>query len=148
MAMSWYDNSHRLNTHELEYLKKVDYLWNRLSQSQRLGISSSVTNDTLRQENSKHCFIGEAIGMKKRNSAMHNNSIVCKILEFTRILFYDGPNYDNLLDRRITKEEKKILNDIYYAKIGNEEHQYRRANELVKSHISSIICTPSKNLST
>ncbi|MGB9003372.1 MAG: hypothetical protein WCC52_06175, partial [Nitrosotalea sp.] len=64
MAMSWYDSSHRLDTHELEYLKKVEYLWNHLSQPQRLAISSSVTSDTLRQEDSKHCFIGEAIGVK------------------------------------------------------------------------------------
>ncbi|MGI0086544.1 MAG: hypothetical protein ACREBI_01090 [Nitrosotalea sp.] len=135
MAMSWYDNGHRLNTHDLEYLKKVEYLWNHLSQPQRLAISSSVTRDILRQENSEHCLIGEAIGVKKKNMAPHNHSFACKALEFTKIIFYDGPSYDNLLDRRVTREEKKILNDIYYAKIGNKEHQYRRANELVKFHI-------------
>jgi exopolysaccharide biosynthesis predicted pyruvyltransferase EpsI len=141
MAMSWYDNSHRLNTHELEYLKKVEYLWNHLSQPQRFVISSSVTSDTLRQENSKHCFIGEAASIKKRNGAPHNNSFVCKVLEFTKIIFYDGPSYDNLLDRRVTREEKKILNDIYYAKIGDREHQYRRANELVRFYIISHLST-------
>ncbi|MGH2611799.1 MAG: hypothetical protein ACRDFB_01970 [Rhabdochlamydiaceae bacterium] len=135
MAMSWYDNSHRLNTHDLEYLKKVEYLWNHISQQQRLAISSSVTRDTLRQENSEHCLIGEAIWVKKKNMAPRNNSFVCMALEFIKIIFYDGPSYDNLLDRRVTREEKKILNDIYYAKIGNKEHQYRKANELVKFHI-------------
>jgi hypothetical protein len=141
MAMSWYDNSHRVDTHELEYLKKVEYLWNHLSQSQRLAILSSMTNNTLRQENSKHCFIGEAVGVKQKNTVPHNNSFVCKVLEFTKIIFYDGPSYDNLLDRRVTREEKKIINDIYYAKIGNKEHQYRRANELVRFHIINHLST-------
>lgn len=135
MAMSWYDNSHRLNTHDLEYLKKVEYLWDHLSQPQKLAISSSVTSDTLRQENSKHCFIGEAIGVKKRNTAIHDNPFVCKVLEFTKMVFFDGPSYDNLLDRKVTREEKEILNDIYYAKIGDREHQYGRANELIRFHI-------------
>ena len=137
MAMSWYDNGHRLDTHELEYLKKVEYLWNHLSQPQRLVILSSIVNDTLRQENSEHCIIGEAIGAKKRNAVLHNNSFVSKTIELTRMIFYDGPNYDNLLDRRITREEKEILDDIYYAKIGNLEHQYKRANELIRFHITN-----------
>ncbi|NHI04453.1 hypothetical protein DYY67_1943 [Candidatus Nitrosotalea sp. TS] len=137
MAMSWYDNSHRLDTHELEYLKKVEYLWNHLSQTQRLAISSSIVNDTLRQENSKHCFIGEAIGTKKRNAVLHNNSFAYKAIELTKMIFYDGPSYDNLLDRRVTREEKEILDDIYYAKIGDLEYQYKRANELIRFHIIS-----------
>ncbi|MDE1826802.1 MAG: hypothetical protein KGH83_04350 [Thaumarchaeota archaeon] len=137
MAMSWYDNSHRLDTHELEYLKKVEYLWNHLSQPQRLVILSSIVNDTLRQENSKHCFIGEAIGAKKRNTVLHNNSFVYKTIELTKMIFYDGPSYDNLLDRRVTREEKGILDDIYYAKIGNLEHQYKRANELIRFYMTN-----------
>lgn len=135
MAMSWDDNGHRLNTHELEYLKKVEYLWNRLSHPQRLAISLSIAEDTLRQENSEHCLIGEAISVKKKNRIEYNHSIASKILEFIKIIFYDGPSFDNLLDRSVTREEKKILNDIYYARIGNKEHQYKRANELVKFHI-------------
>ncbi|MDE1872758.1 MAG: hypothetical protein KGH99_04680 [Thaumarchaeota archaeon] len=135
MAMSWYDNSHRLDAYELEYLKKVEYLWSHLSQPQRLVISSSIANDTLRQENSEHCFIGEAIGAKKRNTVSHNNSFVYKAVELAKMVFYDGPSYDNLLDRRVTREEKEILDDIYYAKIGNREHQYKRANELIRLHI-------------
>jgi hypothetical protein len=147
MAMSWHDSSHRLNTHDLEYLKKVDYLWNRLSYPQRLVISSAITNNTLRQENSKHCFIGEAISVKKKNMAPHNNSFAYKILKVIKIMFYDGPSYDNLLDRAITREEKKILNNIYYAKIGNKEHLYKRANEVVRFYITDI-CTSFRNLPT
>lgn len=135
MAMSWHDNSHRLDMHELEYLKKVEYLWNHLSQQQRLAILSSIVNDTLRQESSEHCFIGEAIGTKKRNAVLHNNSFAYKAMELTKMIFYDGPSYDNLLDRKITRDEKEILDDIYYAKIGNLEHQYKRANELIRLHI-------------
>lgn len=77
------------------------------------------------------------MGVKKRNTVPHSNPFVCKVLEFTKMIFYDGPSYDNLLDRSVTREEKKILNDIYYAKIGDREHQYGRANELVRFHITN-----------
>ncbi|MDE1726285.1 MAG: hypothetical protein KGH89_03365 [Thaumarchaeota archaeon] len=137
MAMSWYDNSHQLNIHELEYLSKVDWLWNQLSSLQRSKISSSVTSGTLRQENSRHCFIGEAIVVKNTNRISHGNSFVKRIIGFIKIIFYDGPSYDTLLHREVTREEKTMLNDIYYAKIGDSEYQYQRANELVRSYIAN-----------
>ncbi len=139
MAVSWYDKSHHYtpNTHELEYLNKINWLWNQLSALQRSEIESSVANDTLRQENSKHCFIGEAIGANKTNTVPNGNLIVDVIQGLIKSVFYDGPSYDKLLERDITEKEKKMLNDIYYAKIGDSQYQYRRANELVRSYIVS-----------
>ncbi|MGI0047594.1 MAG: hypothetical protein ACREBB_10485 [Nitrosotalea sp.] len=133
--MSWYDNSHTPNVHELEYLNKVNWLWSNLSVLQRSEIESSITNDTLRQENSKHCVIGEAMGVNRINAIPDRKLFLDRVLGLVKMIFYDGPSYDNLLERNITKEEKKMLNDIYYAKIGDAEYQYRRANELIRSHI-------------
>lgn len=135
MAMSWYDNGHSLSVADLEYLNKVNWLWNQLSAMQRTKIESSVINDTLRQENSKHCVIGEAMRANRKSVVLYGNPLVCTILGFIKSIFYDGPSYDNLLEREITKEEKEILNDIYYAEIGNYQYHYRRANELVRSYI-------------
>lgn len=133
--MSWYDNRHPLSLHELEYLNKVDWLWSHLSIPQRSEIELSVTNDTLRQENSKHCFIGEAIEANRTNEIQGGKLFLDTILGLAKAIFYDGPSYDNLLERNITKEEKKMLNDIYYAKIGDIEYQYKRANELIRLYI-------------
>ncbi len=134
MAMSWNDNSHMLNVHDLEYLNKIDWLWNQLSLSQRAKIGSSVTNNRLRQENSSHCFIGEAIDSTRKNR-LHRNLFENVFARVAKTIFYDGPSYKHLLDRKILKEEREILNDIYYAKIGNKEHQYKRANELVRLYV-------------
>lgn len=135
MAMSWYDNGHSLSVDDLEYLNKVNWLWNQLSAMQRTKIESSVTNGTLKQENSKYCVIGEAMRANKKSVVPDRNLLVNTILGFIKSIFYDGPSYENLLERELTKEEKKILNDIYYAEIGNHQYHYRRANELVRSYI-------------
>lgn len=142
MAMSWKDNGHMLNRHEQEYLNKVEWLWNHLSSLQRAKIESSTTCDTLKQENSKHCFIGQAIGSAKMNAVPHDNLFVDAFTGFVKAIFYDGPSYDYLLGRKVTKEEKDMLDDIYYAKIGNFGHQYKRANELVRSYIFNQIHVP------
>ncbi len=141
MAMSWKDNSHALNGHELEYLNKVEWLWNHLSLLQRAKIASSATRNTLKQENSRHCFIGEAIGSAKLNTVSYDNLFVDVFMGLAKTIFYDGPSYDHLIGRKITKEEKEMLDDIYYAKIGNAEHQYKQANELVRLYISNNIPT-------
>ena len=139
MAMSWKDNSHALNGQELEYLNKVEWLWNHLSLLQRTKIASSATKNTLKQEHSRHCFIGEAMSSAKLNIVSHDNLFADVFMGFAKTIFYDGPSYDYLLGRKITKEEKEILDDIYYAKIGNAEHQYKRANELVRLYIFNNI---------
>lgn len=142
MAMSWKDNGHMLNRHEQEYLNKVEWLWNHLSSLQRAKIESSATCDTLKQENSKHCFIGQAIGSAKMSTVPHDNLLVDTFMGFAKAIFYDGPSYDHLLGRKVTKEEKDMLDDIYYAKIGNLEHQYKRANELVRFYIFNQVHVP------
>ncbi len=135
MAISGIDNGHMSSTHELEYLNKIDWLWNRLSPIQRAKVRSSLSNDMLRQENSNHCIIGEAVGANRKNAISCDNLFLDAVLGFVNAVFYDGPNYDHLLGRKITKEEKDILDDIYYAKIGNKSHQYQRANELVRFYL-------------
>ncbi|MDE1828800.1 MAG: hypothetical protein KGI25_00605 [Thaumarchaeota archaeon] len=139
MAMSWKDNSHLVDVHELEYLNKIDWLWNHLSPLQKSRIKFSVDRDTLRQENSKHCIIGEAGRLNNTNIIQRDNLFLDIVFGFANTIFYDGPNYDYLLGKKITKEEKSILDDIYYAKIGTYEHQYKRANELVRFYIASHI---------
>ena len=139
MAMSHKDNGHIPSVHELEYLNKIDWLWDRLSPQQRSKIESSVFSNTLRQENSKHCLIGEAVGASSADTIQHDSPILGVIFGLVKAIFYDGPSYEHLLGRRITKEERKILNDIYYAKIGNREHQYRRANELIRLYITNHV---------
>lgn len=135
MAMSETDNGHVLNVHELEYFNKINWLWSHLSPLQRSKVKSSIYHDTLRQENSRHCIIGEAVEVNRKNTISCDNLFLDMVLGFTNAVFYDGPNYDNLLNRKATKEEKKTLDDIYYAKIGDKEHQYKRANELIRLYM-------------
>ncbi|HJU13812.1 MAG TPA: hypothetical protein VJ792_05085 [Candidatus Nitrosotalea sp.] len=137
MAMSWKDSSHELNVHDAEYLGKLAWLWGNLLPAQRSRIESSVSKDTLRQEHSRHCIIGYAVGAGLANVAPRGNPFLGMVLGFANSIFYDGPNYDLLLGRKATRDERRILDDIYYAKIGNAEHQYRRANELVRLYITS-----------
>ncbi|MDE1765916.1 MAG: hypothetical protein KGI27_06535 [Thaumarchaeota archaeon] len=139
MAMSHKDNDHIPGVHELEYLNKIGWLWDRLSSQQRSKIESSVFNNTLRQENSRHCLIGEAVGVSRTGTIQHDSLILDAVFGLVRTIFYDGPNYNHLFDRKITKKEKEVLNDIYYAKIGNREHQYRRANELIRFYIANHV---------
>lgn len=136
MAMSWKDNGHTLNAHDLEYLRKIDWLWNHLSTTQKSRIRHSVDSDVLRQENSRHCIIGEAGTLNNPHFMPRDNLFLEMASCLANTIFYDGPNYDYLLGKKTTKEEKRLLDDIYYAKIGSCEHQYKRANELVRIYIS------------
>ncbi len=136
MAMSWKDNGHTLDVQDLEYLSKIDWLWNHLSLSQKAKVGSSVTSNRLRQENSSHCIIGEAIRSAKTIETIYHENVLLDVFTcFVKTIFYDGPSYNYLLDRKVMKEEREILNDVYYAKIGNKEHQYKRANELVRLYV-------------
>src|SRR5574337_741599 len=133
--MSWNDNGRALNAYDLEYLSKIDWLWNRLSPLQRSKVKFSVDNGTLRQENSRSCFISQAVGINGLNAIPHENLLLDIVLGFANAVFYDGPSYDRLLGRKATREERWILDDIYYAKIGSGKHQYRRANELIRRYM-------------
>jgi len=126
--------------HEAEYLVKVDWLWQQLSSSQKSKIVYSVTDGALKQESSKHCFIAEAISASKVKTPVRNYSLH-QIMQFANIVFYDGPSYDFLLDTKISTEDKEKLNDIYYARIGNREHRYKKATELVKAYVIRLSIT-------
>ena len=130
---------HEFTVHETEYLGKVDWLWRQLSPSQKYKIIYSVTNGTLRQGSCKHCFIAEAINAKVKTPV--NNYLLDKFMQFVNSVFYDGPSYDFLLDTKISLDDRKKLNDIYYAQIGNKEHQYRQATELVKAYVIRQLIT-------
>lgn len=137
MAMSWKDSSHLINAHDTEYLEKLAWLWGNLSPEQKSRIESSISRDTLRQEHSRHCIIGNAVGAVLAHAAPRGNSFLGIFLGFANSIFYDGPNYDCLLGRKATRDERRLLDDIYYAKIGGSEHQYGRANELVRLYVAS-----------
>ena len=137
MAMSWKDSGHRLNAHDVEYLEKLSWLWGNLSPEQKSRIELSVSRDTLRQEHSRHCIIGNAVGAALAHAAPGGNTFLGIFLGFANSIFYDGPNYEYLLGRKPTREERRLLDDIYYAKIGDSEHRYRRANELVRLYAAS-----------
>ena len=126
--------------HEIEYLGKVDWLWRQLSPSQKYKIIYSVTDGTLRQGSGKHCFIAEAISANKAKTPV-NNHLLDKFMHLVNTIFYDGPSYDFLLDTKISPDDRKKLSDIYYARIGNKEHQYQRATELVKAHVIRQLIT-------
>ena len=114
--------SHGYTTHEIEYLEKVDWLWHQLSQSQKTKIIYSVTDGTLSQGSCKHCLIAEAINAKAKTVA--NNHLFHRFIQLSNTVFYDGPSYDFLLQVKISLDDRKKLNDIYYARIGIREHQY------------------------
>jgi hypothetical protein len=126
---------------EIDYLEKVEWLWQQLSPSQKSTIVYSVTDGTLRQGSGKHCFIAEAISANKIKTPVSNDSLLDKIMRLVSIIFYDGPPYDLLLDKKISSEYRKKLNDIYYARIGDREHQYQKATELVRVYVTNLLIT-------
>ena len=131
------DNGHLPDEHDLEYLHKIEWLWNRLSHEQRSRIRDSTNMDMLRQENSRHCIIGEAGHLNNMVALPRENLLLEVVFCLANTVFYDGPSYDHMLGKRATREEKKILDDIYYAKIGTSQHQYQRANALVKMFMAN-----------
>lgn len=131
---------HGFTIHETKYLGKVDWLWQQLTPSQKYKIVYAVTNDTLRQGSGKHCFIAEAISANKVKTPV-SNYLLDKFMQLASTVFYDGPSYDFLLDKKISPDDRKKLNDIYYARIGSKEHQYQRATELVKTYVICQLIT-------
>jgi hypothetical protein len=125
---------------EIEYLGKVEWLWQQLSPSQKYKIVYSVTDDTLRQGSGKHCFIAEAISANKVKTSVSNHSLLDKIMKLVSTVFYDGPSYDFLI-KKISSDDRKKLNDIYFARIGNREHQYQKATELVRAYVTHLLIT-------
>ncbi|MDE1861971.1 MAG: hypothetical protein KGI33_03555 [Thaumarchaeota archaeon] len=136
MAAPPHGSAHTIGKNEREYLGKVDWLWNRLSPQQRTRIRMSMISNTLRQENSKLCFIGQASSTMTAIPADHENVLSQIARGFASTIFYDGPNYLPLLGRKATPHEKRILDDIYYAKIGGREHRYKEATELIRRYFS------------
>ena len=134
MSGTYPPEDHSFTVHETEYLGKVDWLWRQLSPSQKYKIIHSLTDGTLRQGSGKHCFIAEAISANKIKTQV-DNYFLHNFMYLVSAVFYDGPSYDFLLDIEISLDDRKKLNDIYYARIGNREHQYQRATELVKAHV-------------
>ena len=136
MPETCHPEDHRFAAQELEYLGKVDWLWQQLTPLQRSKVVYSVTDGALRQESDKHCFIAEATSA---NKIPLDYSLFGKIMRLASTIFYDGPSYDFLLDRKISAEDKKKLNDIYYARIGYREHQYQHATELVRTYVTNLL---------
>lgn len=128
-----------LTASETKYLEKVDWLWQQLSPSQKSKIVYSVSHGTLRQGSGKHCFIAVAISIKIKTPV--NNYLLDKLMQLVSSVFYDGPSYDFLLDTKISPDDKKKLDDIYYARIGNREHRYQRATELVRAYVTRRLIT-------
>lgn len=126
---------------EIEYLGKVEWLWQQLSPSQKYKIVYSVTDGALRQGSDKHCFIAEAISTNKVKTSVSNYSLFYKIMQLVNTVFYDGPSYDFLLDKKISSDDRKKLNDIYYARIGDKEYQYQKATELVRAYVTHLLIT-------
>lgn len=133
-----YPEGYRFTAQEMEYLDKLDWAWHQLLPMQRSKIVSSVTDGTLRQGSDKHCFIAEAITANRKISAS-NDSLLDKISIIARAIFYQGPSFDLLFHRDISAEDRKKLNDIYYARIGPREHQYQRATELVRTYVTRLL---------
>ena len=131
----------RSEQQEIEYVEKVDWLWQRLSAAQRSQIVQSVTDGTLRQESGKRCFIAEAIKANRARVSSCHLSLIKRILRIGHALFYDGPSYDFLFHAKTCIEDREKLNDIYYARIGNKEHQYQLATDLVRAFVTSLLLT-------
>ena len=129
------DELQNLPQDDVKYIEKLDWLWNQLSPIQRSQIAYSITTEILSQHSS-HCFIGEAISAKRIQVTAERKSLCGHIQRLVKTIFYDGPCYDDLLERKITAEDRKKLNEIYYAKIGTREHQYQRANRLVRVYVT------------
>ena len=126
-----------LTAQEIEYLEKVEWLWQQLSSLQRSKIVHSIDDGTLRQGSGKHCVIAEAISANNVKT-IANPSLFENITQLVNAIFYDGPSYDFLFDKKISAEDRNKLNDIYYAKIGNKYHQYQKATELLKTHVINL----------
>jgi hypothetical protein len=136
---TFHPEEHQFTSQEIEYIDKIDWLWQQLSALQRCKIVYSVANGSLKQGSDKHCFIAEAISANVVKAPLRNYSILERVSRFVRSIFYDGPSYDHVLDRKITDEDRKILNDIYYARIGKKEHQYQRATRLVRACLTNLL---------
>ncbi len=141
MAVSPTDSGHLQDAGEREYLEKICWLWIRLTPAQRSRIESSMSRDTLRQEHSRHCIIANAVGETVSDSVPHGNPILAAAFGFANAIFYDGPDYSMLLGRKPAREERVLLDDIYYARMGGLEYQYKRANRLVRSYISGLMAS-------
>lgn len=124
---------------EMEYLSKLDWLWQQISPLQRSKIVHSVIDGTLRQGSCSHCFIEEAISANIAKDSHSNYFLFGKMLKVVRAIFYEGPSFDFLLDKKISNEDKEKLEDIYYARVGYSEHQYQRATELVRTYVTNLL---------
>ena len=136
MAGSMGRRSHTPDPGEREYLVKIGWLWGRLTPDQRSRIEGSMSSDTLRQEHSRHCIIANAVGESVSETAHCANHLLSLLTGFANAIFYDGPSYEGLLGRKPTREERDRLDDIYYARIGSEEYQYTKANDLIRFYMS------------
>lgn len=134
--MPWDPVMPALGADDLEYMQKIDWLWGSLSPYQRSKVTYSIDNGTLRQENSTSCLIGQAVGLHGLDALPRENPILDVLSAIANALFYDGPSYHQLLGRKATQEERRVLDDIYYAKIGGWEHQYARANHLIRRYFA------------
>jgi hypothetical protein len=126
-----------LTQNDIEYIEKLDWLWNQLSAIQRSQIIYSVTKGIPSQQSSFHCFIGEAIRAKRIQVTSERKSLCGHIQSLAKTIFCDGPCYDDLLERKLSAEDQKKLNEIYYARIGIREHQDQRANKLIRIYVTS-----------
>ncbi len=131
---------HFLTAQEIEYLEKIKWAWQQLSFPQRSKIIQSINDGTLRQGSGKHCFIAEAISVNVKTSIV-NHSLFDKIIWLVNAVFYNGPSYDLLFNKKIPPNDRNKLNDIYYAKIGNKYHQYQKATELLQIHVPNLSIT-------
>ncbi len=139
------DELQNLTQNDIEYMENLDWLWNQLSPMQRSQIVYSVTKEILSQQSRSHCFIGEAIGAKRIQVISERKSLFGHILRLVNTIFCNGSCYDDLLERKLSTEDKKKLNKIYYAQVGITEHQYQRANKLVRVYITSRQYVEPKN---
>lgn len=128
----------QFTSQEIEYIDKIEWLWQQLSPLQKSKIIYSVTSGTLKQGSDKHCFIAEAIGANEK-AALRKYSTFDRVNRLFRSILYEGPSYDFVLGRKISIEEKKILNEIYYARVGKKEHQYHKATQLIRAYVASLM---------
>jgi hypothetical protein len=129
------------NQNDKQYMERLEWLWSQLTPLQRSQIAYSVGEKILRQQSSSHCFIGEAIYIKKIQGTMERRSICDHIQSLLKTIFWNGPSYDDLLEEKVSAEDKKKLDEIYFAQIGPREHQYQRANNLVRGFVANKIPT-------
>jgi hypothetical protein len=133
-----YPEDYWFTAQEMEYLGKLDWAWYQLLPQQRSNIVNSVIDGTLRQGSNKHCFIAEAMSTNRKIS-VYNDSLLDKISRIVKAVFYQGPSFDLLFHRDFSAEDRKKLNDVYYARIGDREHQYQKATELVRVYVTRLL---------